>query len=885
MRHALKTLLLLGLLVCGGTIASGQNDRDSFRQEEEKYQQLKANGMLPQPVQVSAPRASEIPFVPQLCGSAELPIPLDAGFTRLNPPDTTYRVAPFTNGAPPLYRNDDGSTDSIPLSFPFTFFGLQYRRVYINNNGNISFSARYGTYTSTGFPIRGNDMIAAFWADVDTRGAGSGVVYYKSEPHRFTILWDSVGYYSNAYDKRNAFEIIISDGTDPVVGVGNNVCMAFSKMQWTAGSASGGTNGFGGTPATVGINRGDSINYALIGRFNHAGYDYDGPGGNPDGVYYLNGKRYCFNIAQGLGTIMGTTYQDQNGNCIREATEPKLAGWTIKLVTGTTTRYTTTDTAGGYFFSFLPPGTYTVSQVPRVNWQQTCPVAGIYTVVLDSGQTVRQKDFANRPMANIQDLSISVAGGIARPGFQKLYGIRYDNKGTITVNGTTVKFTHPTQVTYQACSPGGTYDGVSKTVTWNTGSITSGTTGWQWVRVQIPNTIGLGTTLTSYGRIDPLAGDAFPADNYDDETQTVRGSFDPNDILVSPTGSIAVTDTLEYTIRFQNTGTDTAFNVRVTDSLDLDLDISTFIPGASSHPYTYTIVPPASVVFTFSNINLLDSNANEPASHGFIKYRIRPRVGLSGGTDIANQAAIYFDFNPPVMTNVVHNQIAGPAGYTVYPGDANNDGSVNAVDILPIGRHFGVTGAVRTGGSLTWGAQVLTTAWSPVDACYADCDGNGTVNATDVNGIVNNWGLTRGGSNRPEVSRLEVCEALLREIDTQYPLSGGMKDVRNAVVAFMKAELGVTMEYALHQNWPNPFNPSTTIRFTVPDEVKTAKIAIYNLLGQVVWERQLTDVQPGNHEVVWSGETLSSAKAASGMYMYRFTAGSFTAIKRMIMLK
>ena len=112
-----------------------------------------------------------------------------------------------------------------------------------------------------------------------------------------------------------------------------------------------------------------------------------------------------------------------------------------------------------------------------------------------------------------------------------------------------------------------------------------------------------------------------------------------------------------------------------------------------------------------------------------------------------------------------------------------------------------------------------------------------------------------------------------------------MKDVRNAVVSFMKAELGVTMEYALHQNWPNPFNPSTTIRFTVPDEVKTAKIAIYNLLGQVVWEKQLTDVQPGNHEVVWSGETLSSAKAASGMYMYRFTAGSFTAIKRMIMLK
>lgn len=886
MNHALKILSLLVVLACAVSVGFAQDHQNVSQQDQTMYQLLKANGLLSQPVQVPAPRNADIPFTPQLCGNSGLPIPLDGSFTRLNPPDTTYHVAPFTNGSPPLYRNDDGSTDSIPLSFSFTFFGLQYRRVYINNNGNISFSNRYGTYTSTGFPIRGNDMIAAFWADVDTRGSGSGVVYYKSEAHRFTILWDSVGYFSSRFDKRNAFEIIISDGTDPIVGAGNNICIAFAKMQWTTGSASGGTNGFGGTPATVGINRGDSTNYALIGRFNHAGYDYDGPGGNPDGVSYLDGKRFCFNIAQGLGTVTGLAYQDLNSNCIYQTNEPKLPGWTIKLTSSTTTRYATTDTAGNYFFSFLAPGTYTVSEVPRTNWQQTCPTgSGTYTVVLDSGQTVRQKDFANQPTANVQDLAISVAGGIARPGFQKFYGIRYDNKGTVSVSGTTVKFTHPVQVTYQESSPGGTYDNASKTVTWNVGSFSAGATGWQWVKVQIPNTVGLGTNLTSSGRIDPTSGDAHPFDNYDDETQVVRGSFDPNDISVTPSGSIALTDTLEYLIRFQNTGTDTAFNVRVVDSLDADLDISTFVAGAGSHAYTFSIVPPNSIVFTFAHINLLDSTANEPMSHGFVKFRIQPRSGLAAGTDIANQAAIFFDFNPAVMTNTVHNQIAQPAGHTVYAGDANNDNIVNVRDILPIGQFFGLTGPVRPGGSLNWGPQLITQSWTPEAACYADCDGNGTVGAADVQGIINNWSMTHSAYDRPTNDKRTICEALLREIDTQQPLSNGMKEVRNAVVFFMKTQLGVTMDYALQQNWPNPFNPSTTIRFTVPEELKTVNLAIYNLLGQVVWMKTFSDVQPGNHEVIWSGETLYAVKASSGVYIYRLSAGSYSAVKRMTMIK
>lgn len=125
-------------------------------------------------------------------------------------------------------------------------------------------------------------------------------------------------------------------------------------------------------------------------------------------------------------------------------------------------------------------------------------------------------------------------------------------------------------------------------------------------------------------RIEPVTGDAHRADNFDSETQIVRGSFDPNDKSVLPEGDIETSDTLSYLVRFQNVGTDTAFNVVVRDLLDANLDLNTLEVGASSHPFTFNIVDPRELVWTFSNINLPDSTTDEAASHGFVKFKIRP---------------------------------------------------------------------------------------------------------------------------------------------------------------------------------------------------------------------------------------------------------------------
>ena len=586
--------------------------------------------------------------VREMCGKFE-----DRGILNICA-DGTFAVAPFTNGAPPEYRNDDGSTSLIPLSFPFCFYGTQYNQVYINNNGNLSFDAPYFEFTPAGFPIFDFAMVAPFWADIDTRASAGGVVYYKSEPNRLTVIWDGVGYYSGRVDKLNTFEVVITDGNDPLIGVGNNVAFSYSDMQWTTGEASDGLDGFGGAPATVGVNQGDGVNYALVGRFDHAGSDYDGPGGNPDGVSYIDWRDFTFDVCQGLGTIAGVKFNDGNGNGVRDVAEDGLAGWTIRLEPGG--HATTTDANGEYFFSFLDPNTYTASEILRPNWDQTFPAPpGEHVVNLTLGGTVTGINFGNHPVADIQDLGISVAGGRARPGFQKFYGITYENKGTVTT-AATASLALPTEVSHLQSSPGGVYGG-GHTVTWNLGNLSPGFVGWLWTKVQIPPTITLGAVLTSSAHIEPLAGDAHPADNTDSESQVVTGSFDPNDKAVVPEGDIIVTDLLTYQVNFQNVGTDTAFTIIIRDSLDQNLDISTVNIGASSHPYVFFFTG-RELVWEFQNVLLPDSNVNEPGSHGFVKFTALPLASLAEGDSMENRAAIYFDFNPAVVTNTVVNRIS-----------------------------------------------------------------------------------------------------------------------------------------------------------------------------------------------------------------------------------
>lgn len=90
------------------------------------------------------------------------------------------------------------------------------------------------------------------------------------------------------------------------------------------------------------------------------------------------------------------------------------------------------------------------------------------------------------------------------------------------------------------------------------------------------------------------------------------------------------------------------------------------------------------------------------------------------------------------------------------------------------------------------------------------------------------------------------------------------------------------------QNFPNPFNPSTTISFSLPRDAasSSAELQIFNSRGQLIRSESLPlDGTSSTHSFVWDGTDKNRATMASGLYFYRVKAGKFTASKKMLLMK
>ena len=91
-------------------------------------------------------------------------------------------------------------------------------------------------------------------------------------------------------------------------------------------------------------------------------------------------------------------------------------------------------------------------------------------------------------------------------------------------------------------------------------------------------------------------------------------------------------------------------------------------------------------------------------------------------------------------------------------------------------------------------------------------------------------------------------------------------------------------EYALYNNYPNPFNPSTIIKYALP-EASGVSLLIYNINGQEIIRWDESDVSPGYYEKMWNGTTQAGVPVSSGMYIYRLIAGDFVQTRKMVLLK
>ena len=231
--------------------------------------------------------------------------------------DSSFQTVPFSIGSsgipasPPDYRNDDGSSPAINLPFNFCFYGKSVNTVYINNNGNISIGAPNGVFDSRPFPDSINAMIAPFWADIDTRGLMSGIVYYSLSPTHLIVQWDHVSYYNLSASPDslfNTFQLIITNGLDPIIPIGENVSFCYQDMQWTTGEQSGGLHGFpflpNAFPATVGVNQGtNSMSFIQLGTFDKPGTSYDGGFGLSDGIDWLDNQSFNINACVASSNI------------------------------------------------------------------------------------------------------------------------------------------------------------------------------------------------------------------------------------------------------------------------------------------------------------------------------------------------------------------------------------------------------------------------------------------------------------------------------------------------------------------------------------------------------------------------------------------------------
>ena len=342
-----------------------------------------------------------------------------------------------------------------------------------------------------------------------------------------------------------------------------------------------------------------------------------------------------------------------------------------------------TNNSGQYHILIPNSGTYTTKPVSLGPNFTSEP--GTTTITSSSqNQDYANNNFCLNSSTGYGDLTVSMFNtSNAVPGFNAGYYISYYNIGATTLSGTVQLTFDGTKLSFIGASTMPS-NSTSNTLTWNYTDLQpfQGVGIYLGFAVGTPPTVNINNPLTFTLTGNPIAGDYNPADNTFAWTQLVKSSFDPNDKTVIEGGVIDIAQTsdyLHYITRFQNSGTANATTVVIKEILDPKLDWDTFEPISSSHPSNIQIRNQNEVTYTFSNIDLPYESANEPASHGWMAYRIKPKNNVAIGNIMSSKSDIYFDYNAPIITNTVNTQITALAtadfiksNFSVYPNPAIN---------------------------------------------------------------------------------------------------------------------------------------------------------------------------------------------------------------------
>ena len=370
-----------------------------------------------------------------------------------------------------------------------------------------------------------------------------------------------------------------------------------------------------------------------------------------------NASNYVAQFTDSANLITGKTFYDLNANNIYDGAD----SYCPAKLTLTKAGSSVSTLVNGPYQLGVDKGTYVSTITDAPLYYTYTPNSYTSSFAALNNQIDSLNNFAFQPVPNQNDLEIDLVTGAFRPGFTCVAHVTLKNVGTTSKSGTmNILLNHP-NISITSCIP------AANSITGNAATLAYNLYPTQQISYVVEYAVDLLAILGSNvvaSASAPDASDLSLSNNSDTVHRVISASYDPNDKEVFPKGNIppsfiANGDALEYIVNFQNTGTDTAFTVIVTDSISLKLNMNTFKIISSSHPVTVNFYD-KEVWFRFYNINLPDSSTNQTLSHGFVKYSIKPMSNCVLGDSILNKAYIFFDYNVPIITNTTSTVIQNP---------------------------------------------------------------------------------------------------------------------------------------------------------------------------------------------------------------------------------